>query len=154
MWTAGPRVRGANGGGRGEIPRGAERSTPVGHTRINTFCCVLRSLRAKERRPLTAPALSSPQDNSEGMRMVYGLDGREICVLCSAEARNFSHFLSFQTDSAHNQPPIRLAPEALFPGVKRPERESQNSPPSNVKVTNAWSYTSAPPIRLHDVIIN
>jgi hypothetical protein len=29
-----------------------------------------------------------------------------------------------------------------FPGVKRPGREADHSPPSSAEVTNAWSYTS------------
>jgi hypothetical protein len=31
-----------------------------------------------------------------------------------------------------------------FPGVKRPGRETDNSPPSSAEVKNAWSYTSTP----------
>jgi len=38
-------------------------------------------------------------------------------------------------------------------GVKRPGREADHSPPSRAKVTNAWSCTSAPPIRLHVVLL-
>jgi hypothetical protein len=33
---------------------------------------------------------------------------------------------------------------ALSLGVKRPEREADNSPPSSAEVKNAWSYTSTP----------
>jgi hypothetical protein len=32
----------------------------------------------------------------------------------------------------------------IFPGVRRPERESGHSHPSIAKVKNEWSYTSAP----------
>jgi hypothetical protein len=32
-----------------------------------------------------------------------------------------------------------------IPGVKQPERESDNSLPSSAEVKNAWSYTSTPP---------
>jgi hypothetical protein len=31
-----------------------------------------------------------------------------------------------------------------FPGVKRPGREADHSPPSSAEVKNAWSYTSIP----------
>jgi hypothetical protein len=31
-----------------------------------------------------------------------------------------------------------------IPGVKRPEREADHSPPSSTEVKNAWSYTSTP----------
>jgi hypothetical protein len=33
-------------------------------------------------------------------------------------------------------------------------REAGRSPPSSAEVKNAWSYTSAPPIRLHDVVLS
>jgi hypothetical protein len=33
----------------------------------------------------------------------------------------------------------------LTPEVKRPVREADKSPPSNVEVKNEWSYTSTPP---------
>ena len=37
----------------------------------------------------------------------------------------------------------------LFPGVRRPELESDHSPPCRAEVKNKWSYSSALPIRLH-----
>jgi hypothetical protein len=40
---------------------------------------------------------------------------------------------------------------AVSPGVKRPRREVNNSPPSNAEDRNEWSYTSDPPICLHGV---
>jgi hypothetical protein len=41
-----------------------------------------------------------------------------------------------------------------FPGVKRPGREADHSPPSSVEVKNVWSYTSTPPIFLHGVVLS
>jgi hypothetical protein len=38
-----------------------------------------------------------------------------------------------------------MDPVALSPGVKRPRREADHSPPSSAEVKNAWSYTSTPP---------
>jgi hypothetical protein len=52
------------------------------------------------------------------------------------------------------QPPIRWVPGALSLGVKRPRREAYHSPPSSAEVTNAWSYTSTPSIRLHGVVLS
>jgi hypothetical protein len=52
-----------------------------------------------------------------------------------------------QTDSVANQTPIHWEPGALTPGVKRPGREADNSPPSSVEVRNAWNYTSTSPTR-------
>jgi len=45
------------------------------------------------------------------------------------------------------QPPIQWVPE-----VKRPGHEADYSPPSSAEVSNAWSYTSIPPLRLHGVV--
>jgi hypothetical protein len=42
------------------------------------------------------------------------------------------------------QPPIQWVPR-LTPGVKQLVCETDHLPPSNVKVKNAWSYTSTPP---------
>jgi hypothetical protein len=33
----------------------------------------------------------------------------------------------------------------LSPGIKRPGREADYSPPSSTGVKNAWTYTSTPP---------
>jgi len=41
-----------------------------------------------------------------------------------------------------------------FPGVKWPGREADHSRASSAEVKNALSYTSAQPIRLHDVLLN
>jgi hypothetical protein len=43
---------------------------------------------------------------------------------------------------------------ALSPGVERPGREADHSPPSSADVKNSWSCTSTPPIRLHGVVLN
>jgi hypothetical protein len=40
---------------------------------------------------------------------------------------------------------------ALSSGVKRLGREANHSYPSSAEVENAWSYTSAPPICLHNL---
>jgi hypothetical protein len=45
--------------------------------------------------------------------------------------------------------------QGLFPcGVKRPGHEADHSPPSNVEVKNAWSYTSIPTIRLLGAVLS
>jgi len=61
------------------------------------------------------------------------------------------------------QPPIQLLPGIVSPGVKRPRREADNSPPSSAGVKNTRSCTSTHPyvfmesclikhrIRLHGV---
>jgi len=40
------------------------------------------------------------------------------------------------------QPPIQWVHGDLSPGLKRPGREADHSPPSIAEVENAWSYTS------------
>jgi hypothetical protein len=37
-----------------------------------------------------------------------------------------------------------------FTGTKRPARGADHSPTSTAEVTNEWSYTPSPPLRLHD----
>jgi len=39
----------------------------------------------------------------------------------------------------------------LFPGVKRPGREVNPSPPICAKAKNEWSYTSISPLRFQGV---
>jgi hypothetical protein len=52
------------------------------------------------------------------------------------------------------QPFIQWVPRTLTPGLKRPEREADNSPPSIAEVKNVWSYTPTTPINLHGVELN
>jgi hypothetical protein len=42
------------------------------------------------------------------------------------------------------QPPIQWELRALLPGVKRPGRETNHSPPAPAKVKKMWIYTSTP----------
>jgi hypothetical protein len=42
------------------------------------------------------------------------------------------------------QPPIQRVPGALSPGVKRPGRESDYSPPTSADIRKMWIYTSPP----------
>jgi hypothetical protein len=43
------------------------------------------------------------------------------------------------------QPPIQWVSGILSPGVKRPRRETDHSPPSSAEVKNTWIFTSTPP---------
>jgi hypothetical protein len=45
-------------------------------------------------------------------------------------------------DLNFTQPPIQWLTRALFPGLKRPMRGADHSPPSSADVKDAWSYTS------------
>jgi hypothetical protein len=42
------------------------------------------------------------------------------------------------------QPPIQWVPGVLSPGVNRPGREVDHSPPTNAEVKKMWIYTSTP----------
>jgi len=52
------------------------------------------------------------------------------------------------------EPHIQWAPGALSLGVKRAGREADQSTPSSAKVKNARSDASAPPVRLHGVVLS
>jgi len=40
------------------------------------------------------------------------------------------------------------------PGIKTPGREADHSSPFSAEVTNAWSYTSTLPTRLHGAMLS
>jgi hypothetical protein len=42
------------------------------------------------------------------------------------------------------QPPVQWVPGAFSPGVKRPGREAEHSPPTSAEVKKMWIYTSTP----------
>jgi hypothetical protein len=42
------------------------------------------------------------------------------------------------------QPPIQLVPRVIFPWVKRPGREADQSPLTSAEVKDTWIYTSTP----------
>jgi hypothetical protein len=52
------------------------------------------------------------------------------------------------------QPPIQWVPTVVSPGVKRPGHEAEHSPSSSAEVKYAWSCTSIPLIRLHDMVLS
>jgi hypothetical protein len=44
------------------------------------------------------------------------------------------------------QPSVQRVPRALFPGVKRPGRETDHSPPTSAEVKEMWIYTFTLPL--------
>jgi hypothetical protein len=46
----------------------------------------------------------------------------------------------------------QCVPVPLSPGIKRPDRQTDQSPPSNAEVKNAWRYISTS-IRLHGLML-
>jgi hypothetical protein len=98
-------------------------------------------------------------------RTGYGLDDRSSRVRFPAGAGNFSLHHRVQNASGAYPVSYPMGTRSSFPGVKRPGREADHSPPSNSEVKNAWSCTSAPQyvfmvwclmkqwIHLHGVIV-
>jgi hypothetical protein len=68
--------------------------------------------------------------------------------------RIFLYTTASRTTLGPTQPPNQWVPGAFSLGVKRSGREADHSPPSSAEVKNAWSYTSAPPIRPHGVVLS
>jgi len=66
----------------------------------------------------------------------------------------FSPRYRVQTGSGAHPTSYPVATRGFSPGVKRPVRETDQSLPSGAEVKNAFSYISAPSIRLHDVVLN
>jgi hypothetical protein len=79
----------------------------------------------------------SSVDIALGCGLVLGFDFRRVLG-------TFLFTTASRTALGSTQPPIQWVPVALSLGVKRPEREADNSPPSSAGVKNAWSYTSTP----------
>jgi hypothetical protein len=77
---------------------------------------------------------------------LYVLDDRGF------ESRQWLRIFLFTTASrlalGPTQPPRQWIQRDLSLPVKRPVHETDHSSPSNAEVKNAWSYTSAPTIRL------
>jgi hypothetical protein len=57
----------------------------------------------------------------------------------------FLYFTSSRPALGLTQPPVQWVPGALSPGVTRPGREADHSPPPSAMVKNMWIYTSTPP---------
>jgi hypothetical protein len=54
--------------------------------------------------------------------------------------QNFLFYKSYRPALGSTQPPIQWVP-----GVKRPRREVDHSPPTSAEVKKMWIYTSTPP---------
>jgi hypothetical protein len=59
--------------------------------------------------------------------------------------KNFLFSRSSRTALRSTQPPIQRVPGALSPGVKRPGREVDHSPPTSAELKKMWIYTTTPP---------
>jgi hypothetical protein len=73
-------------------------------------------------------------------------------VRSQVEARSFCFLHSVQTGSEAHSASYPVDTEGSFPGVKRPGREADHSPPSSADVKNGGALHS--PIRLLDIVLN
>jgi hypothetical protein len=82
-----------------------------------------------------------------------GLRARCRGVRIPAEAGNFLFTTASKPALRPTQPPIQWVPWAFSLGVKRPERETDHSPPSIAKVKNgvvlSWSTGTTLPLPCH-----
>jgi hypothetical protein len=58
---------------------------------------------------------------------------------------NFLFFTSPGLALVSTQPAMQRIPGAVSPGVKRPGREADHSPPTSAKIKKMWIYASTPP---------
>jgi hypothetical protein len=82
--------------------------------------------------------------SSVGIATLYGLDDQGVGVSNPGTVKNFLFFTSSRPILGSTQPPIQLVPGVLSPGVKRPGREADRSPPTSDEVNKMWIYTSTP----------
>jgi hypothetical protein len=78
-----------------------------------------------------------------GIATGYGLDDRGVGVRVPVESRIFSS--SRRPDRLGVHPSYPVGTGGSFPGVKRPGREADHSPPASAEVKEMWIYTSIPP---------
>jgi hypothetical protein len=64
-----------------------------------------------------------------------------ICVPKMAVAS----YLGLKNWLGSTHPPMQWVLGAISPGVKRPGREANHSPPTSAEVKNTWFYISTPP---------
>jgi hypothetical protein len=85
------------------------------------------------------------RDSLVSIETTYVLVDRGVGVRVPVGSRIFSFPMSSKPALGYTQPPIQWIPGALPPGVKRPWREADHSPPASAEVKKMWIYTSTPP---------
>jgi hypothetical protein len=98
--------------------------------------------------------LKNSRDSSVGIATRLRLDDQGYRVRFPAGVGNFSLRCRLQNGSGAHPASYLMGTTDSFPGVKRPGREADHSPPSSAEVKNACIYTSTPPIRLHGVVLS
>jgi hypothetical protein len=77
------------------------------------------------------------RDSSVGIALSYGLEDRGSRVRFPAGAGNFSLQHPVQNSSGARPASYLMGTRGSSPGVKRPGRETDYSPPSSAEVKNA-----------------
>jgi hypothetical protein len=81
-----------------------------------------------------APQRRKSRDISVGIALGYGLEDRASRVRFPTGTRNFSLHHSVQNGSGAHPASYPMVTGGSFPGVKRPGREADHSPPSTAEV--------------------
>jgi hypothetical protein len=89
-------------------------------------------------------AVDRSQDGSVGIATGYGLDDRGVGVPSPDRVKKFLFYTLSRPTLGPTQPPIEWVLRALSPGVKRPVREADHSPPSSAEVKKLYLYIQSP----------
>jgi hypothetical protein len=84
--------------------------------------------------------LTTSRDSAVGTVTGCGLGNRGGRSFILGRVKNFLFSMSTM--------PIQRVLGALSPGVKRPGREVDHSPPASAEIKKMWIYTSTPPCAL------
>jgi hypothetical protein len=104
--------------------------------------------------PPPPPELQSEsRDSSVRIALGYGLDDRGSRVRFPTGAGNFSLHHRVQNGSGAHPTSYPMGNECSFPGVKRPGRETNHSPPSSAVKECVELYLHSP-IRIHGVVLS
>jgi hypothetical protein len=91
--------------------------------------------------PATCPR---SRDSSVGIATGYGVNYRGVAVLSPGRVKNFLSSKSSRPALWSTHPPIQWV-SGLFPGIERPGRQADHSPPTSAEVKKMRAYTSTPP---------
>jgi hypothetical protein len=80
------------------------------------------------------------RDSVVGIVTGYGLDDRGVGVGVPVGSRIF-----VQTGSGVHLSSYQMGTGGSSPGIKRPGREADHSPPASAEVKKMWIYTSTAP---------
>jgi hypothetical protein len=83
------------------------------------------------------------RDSVVGITTSYGLDVLGVAVRVPVGSSIFS--TASRPALGSTQPLNQWVPGVLSPGVKRPGRETDHSPPASAEVKKIWICTSTPP---------